>query len=365
MKKVLFRITNNLNVGGVQKRLLETLPELLPYFNIHIIVYKEKGTLAEEFEKRGIKVHFVPSKTTWDISCILKIKNLLKKYHADIVHTHSYGGCIKGSIAAKWAGVKKVISHIHVPLEMHWYGKWKAKRYKKMIIEKLVHKFFVSKVVFVSKTLMDEYINKGGFIDNRNKLRVLYNGFDLSCFPLFPKEYNGDVFIIGSMGRIVESKNFFFFLHVASELVKQDVNFLFYIIGDGPLLNRLKSYVKEKKIEKYFVFTGMIKNPIQMLSDVHLYLFCSKTEGLGGALIEPLLTGTPVLAVENRVNREIMDLGRGGEVLPEDIELFVKKIFDIKNNYNNYKASLSFEQYRSLFSMERLISDYRELYEIG
>ena len=365
MKKILFRITNNLNVGGVQKRLLETLPELLPYFNIHIIVYKEKGTLAEDFEKRGIKVHFIPSKTTWDISCILKIKNLLKKYQADIVHTHSYGGCIKGAIAAKLAGVEKVVSHIHVPLEMHWYGKWKVKRYKKMIIEKIVHKFFTDSVVFVSKTLRDEYINRCTFIDNLGKLRVLYNGFDISDFPLFPKEYNGDVFIIGSMGRIVESKNFFFFLQVASELVKQDVNFLFYIIGDGPLLNRLKSYVTEKNLEKHFVFTGRIKNPIRMLNDVHLYLFCSKTEGLGGALIEPLLTGTPVLAVENMVNREIMDLDRGGEVLSEDIELFVNKIFEIKNNYNNYKSSLSFEQYRSVFSMDRLISDYKELYEIG
>jgi len=364
MKKTLFRITNNLNIGGVQKRLLETLPELLPYFNIHIIVYKERGALAEEFEKRGIKVHFIPSRTTWDISCILKIKNLLKKYNADIVHTHSYGGCIKGAIAAKLAGVKKIISQIHVPLDMHWYGKWKVKRYKKMVIEKLVHKFFVDKVVFVSKTLMNEYINKCTFINNRNKLMVMYNGFDLSCFPLFPKEYTGGTFVIASLGRIVQSKNFFFFLNVASELVKQDENFLFYIIGDGPSLSRLKSYALEKKIDKYFIFTGMIENPIQMLNDVHLYLFCSKTEGLGGALIEPLLTETPVFAVENRVNREIMDLDRGGEVLPEDTDLFVKKIFEIKNNYSSFRASLSFEKYRSIFSMERLISDYEELYEI-
>jgi len=363
MKKTVFRITNNLNVGGVQKRLLETLPELLPYCNIHIIVYKEKGVLAEEFENKGIKVHLVPSKTTWDMSCILKIKKLLKKYDADIVHTHSYGGCVKGAIAAKLAGVKKIVSHIHAPLDMHWYGKWKVKRYKKMLMEKVIHWLFVDRVLFVSKTLMNEYLNKGSFFKKSKKLEVLYNGFDLSHFPLKKAYSSGNFFKIGAMGRVVESKNFSFFLHIACEILKKDKKFMFYLIGNGPLLNDFKKYTIERGIEKYFVFTGMVQKPVELLKDLDLYLFCSKTEGLGGSLVEPLLLGIPVLAVENPVNKEIIQNGHGGEVLAEDKKIFAQKIFEIKNSYSNYTESLSFDQYRSCFSMEKLIQKYKNIYD--
>lgn len=364
MKKTLFRITNNLNIGGVQKRLVEVLPELLPYLDIHIIVYKDKGILADELEKQGIRVHFIPSDKTWDIKCFLKIANLLKKYQADIVHTHSYGGCIKGAIAAKLAGVEKVISHIHVPLEMHWYGNWKVKRYKKMIVEKIIHRLFVKKVVFVSKALKKEYLNMGKILKNRNKLEVLYNGYDLSAYPFGKRTGNSEYFKVGSMGRFVSSKNFFLFLQIAFELLKYDKKYLFYLIGDGPLMEDLKSYVYKHKAENNFIFTGMVDDPVDILRELDLYVFCSKNEGLGGALIEPLLLGVPTLAIEDSVNCEVLKKGKGGEILPGDKTSFAQKIRYIKENYSDYLEKLDFTPYRDCFSMEKLISRYKDLYEI-
>lgn len=364
MKRVLFRITNNLNVGGVQKRLYETLPKLKEYFDIHIIVYRQKGTFSDELEKQGIKVHFIDSPRAWDIKGIMEILKIFKKYKADIVHTHSYGGCIKGVIAGKLAGVKAIVAHIHVPLQMHWYGNFLIKRYKKMIIEKLLHKFFVKKVLFVSDTLKNEYMNFGSLLNSAGKLEVLYNGYELSSYPLTIKNaFSGD-FLIGTMGRFVDTKNFIFFLNIAKELLKTDKNFKFYMIGDGPLTGDFKKFVNDNGMENKFVFTGMIKNPVDILQKLNLYLFCSKTEGLGGALIEPLLLGIPSLVVDDPVNREVMSKGRGGEILGENIDEFCQRILYIKKHYAEYTGKLDFKPYRECFSMDKLILRYKKLYEI-
>lgn len=364
MKRVLFRITNNLNVGGVQKRLYETLPKLKEYFDIHIIVYRQKGVFSEELEKQGIKVHFVNSPKAWDFKGIKEIAKIFKDYKADIVHTHSYGGCIKGVIAGKLAGVKTIIAHIHVPLQMHWYGNFWIKRYKKMVIEKLLHKFFVKKILFVSETLRDEYIHFGRLLNSEKKLEVLYNGYELSSYLSEEKSSFKDSFKIGTMGRFVDTKNFFFFLKTALELLKIDKNFTFYMIGDGPMKGEFQSFVKTNGIEEKIIFTGMIKNPIEILKNLDLYLFCSKTEGLGGALIEPLLLGIPCVVVDDPVNREVMSKGRGGEILNEDVDEFTRTIIEIKNNYQEYIKNLDFQNYRECFSMDKLILRYKKIYEI-
>lgn len=364
MKKVLFRITNVLNIGGVQKGLYETLPKLKEYFDIHVIVYRQKGVLSEELEKQGIKVHFVNSPKTWDLKGIKEIAKILREYKADIVHTHSYGGCIRGVIAGKLAGVKTIIANIHAPMQLHWYGNFWIKRYKMMIIEKLLHKFFVKKILFASETLRNEYLHYGRLLNSEEKLEVLYDGYDLSSYLLEKRSSFKGSFKIGTMGRFVDTKNLFFFLKTALELLKIDKNFTFYMIGDGPMKGEFERFVKTNGIEEKIIFTGMIKNPIEILKNLDLYLFCSKTEGLGRALIEPLLLGIPCVVVDDPVNREVMSKGRGGEILNEDVDEFTRTIIEIKNNYQEYVKNLDFQNYRECFSMDKLILRYKKIYEI-
>ena len=52
-------IIGDLNLGGTEKHLLNTLPYIKKEFNLSIYTFKEKGELSFYFEQNGIKVYTV------------------------------------------------------------------------------------------------------------------------------------------------------------------------------------------------------------------------------------------------------------------------------------------------------------------
>ena len=52
-------IIGDLNLGGTEKHLLNTLPYIKKEFNLSVYTFKEKGELSSEFEKNGIKIYTV------------------------------------------------------------------------------------------------------------------------------------------------------------------------------------------------------------------------------------------------------------------------------------------------------------------
>ena len=128
-KPVLFRVTNNLNIGGVQRRLRSLLPRLLPYYDVHVVTYKDKGIFFDELASLGVKSHFIPLKGKWDPVGIYKMSRLFKKYNAQIVHTHSLGGNISGILAAAMAKVPVRVAQVHL-CHLHWYAQKKLHKKK-------------------------------------------------------------------------------------------------------------------------------------------------------------------------------------------------------------------------------------------
>ncbi|KAA0258999.1 glycosyltransferase family 4 protein [Deferribacter autotrophicus] len=362
MKPVLFRVTNNLNIGGVQRRMLDVLSHFVNDYDIHVVVYKEKGVLAEEFEKKGIKIHFVKAKGTFDFLAILKISKLMKKYKADIVHTHSMGGNIKGLIAAYLAGVKKRFAHVHVKMELHWYGRSKLKRLKHQLEEKIILCLFAKKIFFVSKSILDEFLKRFS-LGLQEKCLVLYNGFDVESFPVKSLNHDKEFFKLGVALRLVESKNLTFIVDTIAILKNFKNNFKFYFVGDGPYKDYLQNYIKEKNLEVYFEFVGETKNPYSYITDFDLVVFPSKNEGLPAGLIEPLLMKVPVVAVDTEINREVINIYNGGILLEENPELFAKKIAEVLDNYEVFYKSLSFEKYHNEFDIKSHLFKLRKFYE--
>lgn len=62
---------------------------------------------------------------------------------------------------------------------------------------------------------------------------------------------------------------------------------------------------------------------------------CSHREGLGLNLIEGMLCGKPVIAVENRGHRELIDNGRTGYLVPiGDSRALAERLCQLHNDTN-------------------------------
>lgn len=305
-KPILFRVTNNLGIGGIQRRLRSLLPKLLPWYEVHIVTYKAKGIFFNELQKQGVHCHFIPLKGKWDPIGIIKLAKLFKKYNADIVHTHSLGGNISGILAATIAKVPVKIAQVHLS-SLHWYAKNKIHRKKQIIEENIVHFLFTNKILFVSKESQNYFLNHTRGL--KHKVFLLHNGLELpkNSIPIAPELSKLKKKVVGFVGRIAKGKGLDYFLEFAVEVLKQSDDFVFVIVGPGEV-EKWKAKIP-KWAKNDILFLGEKKDIYRYYKGLNILLFTSepKIEGMPGVVLEAACLGIPILARKSEVLREIQE----------------------------------------------------------
>ena len=114
---------------------------------------------------------------------------------------------------------------------------------------------------------------------------------------------------------------------VAASLVKGGVNdFVWYIVGDGECEQELRQSILNKGLQDHLVMIGRKVNPYPYLKFADVYVHTSYIESLGIAVLEAMALRTPVIAVrsigtssyiEDRINGFIVE--RGVDALVEGI----------------------------------------------
>ena len=299
-KPVLFRVTNNLKVGGIQRRLRALLPLLVERYDVHVVTYKDKGVFFDELAGLGVKTHFLPRRGHWNPLAIGRLARLFREHKADIVHTHSFGGNIFGILAAALARVPVRIGQVHLS-ELHWYGSTALRRRKQMLEETLVHRLFSHKVLFVSRESRDHFQRHTNLPGSM--LQILHNGLDLpdAVVPATRKELNVPVgrMLAGFVGRITRGKGVERFLDLARDAARQSPGrFHFVVIGDGDGLDAQRARVKELGLEGEVTFLGERRDIHRCYAALDCLVFCSDpgVEGMPGVVLEACAHGLPILA---------------------------------------------------------------------
>ena len=310
-KPVLFRITNNLKVGGVQRRLRALLPLLTERYEVHIVTYKVKGVFFDELAELGVHTHFMPRKGHWSPVAIWKLAQLFRKHKADIVHTHSFGGNIFGILAAALARVPVRIGQMH-SRGLHWYGSTALRRKKQIFEEKLVHRLFSHKVLFVSRESKKYFQSQTGLPESM--LQVLYNGlhFPAKVERASRAELNipENKTLIGFVGRLTKGKGVERFVEMAEEASRQAPGrFHFTIIGDGERLAGLKEWTQEHGLTHEITFLGERSDIHRCYAALDMLVSCSDPdiEGMPGVVLEACAHGLPILAIKDAPLEEIRE----------------------------------------------------------
>lgn len=95
--------------------------------------------------------------------------------------------------------------------------------------------------------------------------------------------------VIGYLGRVVEQKNPGFAIEVFRELCKINENVVLLFVGDGDLLEKIKS--ESNDLSGKIIFTGARKDVDKLMSAMDCYIFPSLWEGFGMSLIEAQTNG--------------------------------------------------------------------------
>ena len=229
-------------------------------------------------------------------------------------------------------------------------------RTKRAAIIKILYKLisnFANKIIAVSKDTEKDLLN--GRV-NKNKIKTLYIGVDIKYFaPLTAKEIEDEKkklkiplknFVIGFLGTVNKEKGIEEFFSVASAISSllsggrmdswdggmKGVNFL--IIGDGPLLKK----IKEENKNKNFIFTGFEKDVKKYIGILDILFFPTKhNEGISLSLLETMSMRKVVVARDIGGNNEIINENTGHLYNDYKKDGLVNAIKNLQNNKEKLK----------------------------
>ena len=179
--------------------------------------------------------------------------------------------------------------------------------------------------------------------------------------------------VILSVGRLVERKGVRWFIeNVLPNLVKNKINFVFIVVGDGPERTDIEESVRKYNLEQYVKMLGrvddkMVKN-LYNGSDVFVMPNIpieGDMEGFGRVLLEASLCELPVIATGiEGINDAITD-GKNGYLLPaEDKKRYIAKLNDILDNKKSASKFGKTSRHYTLknFSWRNISEDYIDNY---
>ncbi len=114
-------------------------------------------------------------------------------------------------------------------------------------------------------------------------------------------------------------------------LNKQDWKLVF--AGEGPMLEKLKQQVSEKKLVQSVVFLGKVKNVDKLLSESKIFTLPSRLEGYPNALCEAMASGLPCLVFDGFPHEEIFKNNEEGIAIKNgDIDAFSNSLEHLMND---------------------------------
>lgn len=216
----------------------------------------------EEIEQLGGKVILIPPYQKV-FKYQKELQRVLKEGKYKIVHSHINTLSVFPLRAAKKVGIPVRIAHSHSTTN--------KKEWKKNLLKQILKPF--SKKYSTNYMCCSEHAGRWLFGDktyDEGKVYLLNNAIDLGRFKYDKRirekkrkelGIKEDTLVIGNIGRFVAQKNHTFLIDIFNEYQKKNNNSILMLIGQGLLMDEIKSKVKTLNLESKVLFLGQ-KNAV-------------------------------------------------------------------------------------------------------
>lgn len=367
--------------GGAGENTLFTIEGLdKEKYHIHLIMGMEsRENTLKRIKNKKINLIFVRPFNNryhflYDSILLLKLIILFKKDHYDIIHTHTAKPGILGRIAAQIAGVPIIIHGLHMnTLEV---PDCKFIKIVKIFLEKIISKF-TDAYISVSEIVSQKYLEYG--IGKKDKYFTVKSGMELNKF-LNVREsidirqkyqeigINGEDFVIGNVGRLVNSKGHYFLFQAIKKIleIRKDQPVKLLVIGEGRNKEKLIKYVKELNLKKNIIFTGYRDDVEKIMALMDIFVLTSLREGLPRVLVQAAAVGIPSIAFSiDGIPEIIKDNYNGFLVNPRDIEQLSNRIIKYMDNKNLVflHGQKGRELVKDKWSIEEMVKRTEQIYD--
>lgn len=364
MKPRILRITNRLNLGGPTFNVAYLTKYLDKDFDTLLLTgMLDKGEASSEFILNDLGIEPVYINEMYrdinplkDYASYGKIKDIIKKFKPDIVHTHAAKSGAVGRLAANHSNVRGIVHTFHGHVFHGYFGAATTRFYLEM------ERYLATKtnrLIALSHKQKQE-LTQIYKIAHENKFEIIQLGFDLDRFTRdvdvkrqsFRSQYaiSDEEIAIGIIGRLVPIKNHKLFVDaVIQSSYNTDKRLCAVMIGDGTERSFIESYCNSvlasnttlnNKIR--FLFTGWRKDIDVCNAGLDIICLTSNNEGTPVSLIEAQAVGRPIVST---------NVGGVEDIVINGVTAYLTPPRDVDTFSANLSKLISSEQIRSQMSL--------------
>lgn len=370
MKKVLV-VTNKLITGGVEISLLELVKVMIKNgYDVTLGVCKLGGNLEKEFPQnikivelpevnlkiKDLIIGYLKSGKIFKVFQILKnvfICNLIKDYNKQCYYKSKLYTNFEGEydIAICYhkptdLPVAYTINNINAKMKILWlHSEVKSiSENEKEGYYDIYNKY--DQIICASKTIKQQLINIFPMFSKR--IKVIYNIINKE--KILDKANIGEKFvkiknkkIILTVARLSPEKGCTLLLDAAKQLKEENVDFIWYIIGNGPMEDEIKMQIKKYKLEENIKLMGRKENPYGYFKTCDIYVQPSFEEGYGITVAEAKIFCKPIVITNFGTAKEHIINGENGYIVDfngKELSNAILKIINDSKIENLFKENL-------------------------
>jgi glycosyltransferase involved in cell wall biosynthesis len=246
--------------------------------------------------------------TDWRASADLK--QILRAYQPDVVHTHSAKAGILGRLTAWSLKVPAIVHTVHgapfgsfEPWPRRTFYQW-CERYAASRCHHLVS---------VADAMTDLMVSAR--VAPREKFTTIYSGMSVEPFLAANESreqtrrelgFAPEHIVVGKIARLFHLKGHEDIVTAAMYL-DRDPNLRFLFVGDGILRDNLQRMIDNAGLHNRFHFTGLVppERIPALIGAMDILVHASRREGLARALPQALIAGKPVVSYDVDGAREV------------------------------------------------------------
>lgn len=349
LPKTVLHIVDGLGLSGKTRSLVSVVSQLdrRRFTPVVCRLNAERSPLAGELEAARVPIHTIACRDGANPLVVLELARLARSVKADIVHCYNPRPILYGGLAARAVGIRAALGSLsafacQVPDRPYAFlPQPLATVSRRNVYRNRLAARTMRYLVTVSRSLGRRFCEYNDV--PLEKLRVIPYGADLRAVDRVTAAqvsslrqqlgFRPDDFVIGSVGRLVEQKDYPTQLCAFAIAARQVPNLRMAIAGDGPLRPALEEVTRELAIADRVRFLGGCGDVPTLLRSVELFVLSSKFEPFGVALLEAKAAGLPIVATAVNEIPEIVADGESGLLTPPEnpsrmAALFVRLALD-------------------------------------
>lgn len=267
------------NKGGIEAYLMNMYRNIdASKLRFDFVVDWETMAYADEVEKNGSLIHYIPAKSKQPIKQITDFIKILKnhKEYRTVYFNILNAGSAFNMIAPFLMG-RRIVVHSHNGSDDNMK----------------LHKIFMIPLNILTDArlacseLAAEYMFGPAYL-KKNKVKIINNAIKISDYTFDPEKRNKKREELGlennltilHAGRMANQKNPLFLIEIFAEILKKEPTAILLYAGQGPMEDEVKEYSQKLGVADNIKFLGMRSDVPELMQAADVFLLPSKYEGL-------------------------------------------------------------------------------------